>query len=303
MARTARSLLSASRLLAVLSFLLVIIALLPTRAIGWAPEISGLLTKLLAPVQGPLSGAVKLVAGRGRDAAKETPEVAELRLKADEYKTLWLNEREENERLLRQIAELQKVPTIGAELVRPVYAPVIGPGIDLSPGLLKAKAGEREGVFPNSVAVVEGVQLVGRVTRVEWRYCLVLPIIQKASPAIKGVIMLKNGERGPFCDLTPTGGGVLRGRVMGEEGVSLGSLEPGMEVRLDDPEWPASSRMLVIGVIEEITPLPQLPTRPVVTVRPKFRIDGISELVIRVPTEADAAPPPPRREGAGRGTP
>ena len=109
--------------------------------------------------------------------------------------------------------------------------------------------------------------------------------------------MLKNGERGPFCDLTPTGGGTLRGRVMGEEGVSLSSLEEGMEVRLDDPEWPASSRMLIIGVVAEITPLPQLPTRPVVTVRPRHRIDSISEMVIRVPVDAPASSNGPSERG------
>jgi hypothetical protein len=288
MARTARSLLSASRLLTVLSGLLVVLAFLPAGAIRWVGELSRPLVVVLAPMQDVLGSGVKLVAGEKGRNLQETPEVADLRQKAEEYKTLWLGEREENKRLVKQIEELQKWP-MSLELVRPVYAPIIGPGMDLSPGLLKAKAGEREGVFANSVVVVEGAQLVGRVTKVEWRHCVVLPITQKASGALKGVVMLPNGERGPICDLSPTGGGTLRGRVLGEDAAALRSLVAGMEVRLDDPLWPASARMLVIGEIEEVTPLPQLPTRPVVTVKPRFRVDAISEVVIRVPTEAEKA--------------
>lgn len=294
MARTARSLMSASRLLAVLSSLLAVLSLLPTGAIRWVAELREPLVKVLGPVQSALSGAVRMVSPDPAKAREETPEVADLRQKSDEYKTLWLNEREENKRLAKQIEVLQKVP-LNPDLVRPVYAPIIGPGMDISTGILNAKAGEREGVFANSVAVVDGVQLVGRVTTVHWRTCLILPITEKKSGALKGVVMLPNGERGPICDLTPTGGGTLRGRVLGEDAAALRSLAAGMEVRLDDPAWPASARMLVIGEIEEVTPLPQLPTRPVVTVKPRFRVDAVSELVIRVPTEAEK----PERGGAG----
>jgi hypothetical protein len=120
---------------------------------------------------------------------------------------------------------------------------------------------------------------------VESRYCLILPITQKASRGLKGVIMIGD-QRGPFCDLIPTGAGTLKGRVFFEEGTRPPEVKPGMVVRLDDPEWPASARMLIIGEVVDVVPLPQQPNRPVVTVKPKYAIDKMSEVVIRIPTEA-----------------
>lgn len=287
MARTSRSMLSAPRLLVVTSFVMALMALLPTPAIRWVRQLSRPVTTLLGPLNWALKGGVQMVAVES-SATKETPEFEELRGQLESYKFQWMNEREENERLRKQIAELQKGPPIASEFMRPVYAPVIGGGADLSAGILKAKAGEREGVLPNSVAVVEGVHLVGKVTEVASRYCLIQPVTQKGSRGLKGVIMVGD-QRGPFCDLVPTGAGTLNGRVFFEEGMARPELKEGMLVRLDDPEWPASARMLIIGQIVEVVPLPQQPNRPVVTVRPQFVIDKISELVIRIPTEAPAA--------------
>lgn len=285
MARTSRSMLSAPRLLGGTTVLLVLLALLPNRAISWVAELSRPVTILLGPLNWTLKECVQAVSGGSTPGGPQSPEVADLRRSIDEYKFELLNIREENERLRKQIQDLQKTLALNPEIMRPVYAPIIGGGADLSAGLLKAKAGEREGVIPNSVAVVEGVHLVGRVTRVESRYCLILPITQKASRGIKGVIMIGD-QPGPFCDLVPTGAGTLKGRVFFEEGTRAPELKPDMLVRLDDPEWPASARMLVIGRIVEVVPLPQQPNRPVVTVKPKFLLDKISEVVIRVPTEA-----------------
>lgn len=298
MARTPRSPLSASRLLAVVSVLLFILALLPTRAIRWVDALARPLTFVLGPVQGPLTRAAQWVSGGGRTEPGETPELAELRRRADEYRALWLNVQGENERLRRQIGELQKGFALNPEGMRQVYAPIIGGGIDLSPGLLRAKAGEREGVIVNSVAVIEGVQIVGKVTTTEYRYCLILPITQRAARGLQGVVMLDDDRPGPICRLVPTGTGVLNGRVGSDEDTSAVPLRKGMLVRLDDPEWPASSRMLVIGEIEEISTHPQQPTRRVISVRPRFKLDSISEVVIRVPTEADAVTPPSTERGS-----
>lgn len=291
MARTSRSMLSAPRLLVVVSCLMAIMALLPARAIGWVSEIAGPVNLLVSPAAKAMGLVVDLVAHRPKPGESESPELAELRTRVEEYKFQWLNERAENERLRGQIAALQKAPPLGAEVIRQVYAPIIGGGADLSSGIVKAKAGEREGIIPNSVAVAEGVHLVGKVTEVHSRYCLILPVTQKASRGLKGVIMVGD-QPGPFCDLVPTGTGLLSGRVFFDEGAIRPELKPGMLVRLDDTEWPASARMLIVGRIVEVVPLPQQPNRPVVTVRPEFPAEHLSEVVIRVPVEASSSAMP-----------
>src|SRR5687767_9636113 len=108
MARTSRSMLSASRLLAGTSVLLGFLALLPTPAIRWVAELSEPVTILLGPLNSILKGGVQVISGGSETAGKETPELVEMRRQMDEYRFQWLNVREENERLRKQITELQK---------------------------------------------------------------------------------------------------------------------------------------------------------------------------------------------------
>lgn len=288
MARMSRSMLSAPRLLVITSSVVALLSVLPPGGIRWVGSLSKPIVFLIGPVNKAMGWGASFVSSGTRANASDSPEVSEVRRQLEEYKFQWLNERQENERLRRVVEELQKTP-LSTEVMRQVYAPIIGGGADLSAGILKAKAGEREGVIPGSVVVVEGVHVVGRVREVTSRYSLILPITQKASRGMKGVIMVGD-QRGPFCDLVPTDRGTLNGKVFFDEGVPRPDLKPGMLVRLDDPEWPSSARMLIIGQIIEVVPLPQQPNRPVVTVRPQFAIDKISEVVIRIPTDAMPLP-------------
>ena len=75
--------------------------------------------------------------------------------------------REEAEALRTLVRDLSRGMELNPSLaVRQIAAPVIGYGSDLSGGLLTVRAGRKDGVEPNSVVVVRGVYLVGRVQRV-----------------------------------------------------------------------------------------------------------------------------------------
>jgi cell shape-determining protein MreC len=266
-------------MLAIVSCAMLLLAVLPGKWIRWETWIAERpATIILGPLQQPIRSAVGWFRRPGGDRA-ENPQVADLKKQLEEVQTRLLNEQSQNDGLRRQITELQKGLALNPDVPRQLFAPIIGGGADLSGGYLKAKAGSREGVEVGSVAVVGGVNLVGRVRRVPDPYCLILPITERAAGSIRGVVMLTDDERGSQCEFIPTGDGALRGKA--EWAPNKGEPKVGMVVRLDDPNWPATSRMLVLGHVESVETAAN--QRKIVIVRPEVPLDTVSEVVLRIP--------------------
>lgn len=279
MARSSRHWLNPKSMLAMVSCAMVVLALLPGKWIRWETWIAERpATIILGPVQQPIRTFVGWFRRPGvvRD---DNPEAADLRKQLVEVQTRLLNEQSQNEGLRRQIADLQKGLALNPDVPRQLFAPIIGGGADLSGGYLKAKAGSRDGVEVGSVAVVNGVHLVGKVRRVPDPYCLILPITERAAGDIRGVVMMGDDKRGPQCEFKPTGDGGLRGKA--EWSSNQPEIKAGMLVRLDDPAWPASSRMLVLGRVESVETAAN--QRKIVIVRPEVPLDTVSEVVLRIP--------------------
>jgi cell shape-determining protein MreC len=263
------------------------VALLPGKLIGWVAWVSQPVIVVAAPVQKPMRSLVEWIKGTPREESEGAVEAEPLRQRIKELETQLLAAQARSETLERQLREITLSRELNPEVTQLVPARIIGGGADLSGGILKAKAGKDEGVEAGSVAVAGGVNLVGRVTRVEKLYSFILPITAKASGLIEGVIMLSDQQRGPRCQLGPAAGGLLRGRIDYPEGQAevLKELKAGMVVRLDDATWPSSARMLVIGVVEGVA---EENLHHFVTVKPAAPPDRVSELLIRV-QPADAA--------------
>lgn len=277
--------------LGVTSSVLVVLGLLPPKAIGWLGWMDGTATFVFSPVQHPLGWMVKWFEGsKERGEAKEpdaekTRQIAQLQFEL-------LNEQDQNDRLRQQIMDLQRGLALNPDVPRQVFAPIIGGSADLSSGVLTAKAGEREGIEVGSVAVAGGVNLVGRVTKVSGRTCLILPITRKskATQYIRAVVMLNETERGPQCDLATTGSGTLVGTMMdriGNQTYSAVDIQAGMIVRLADTTWPGSSQMLVVGEVKSIEMEPTGHRK--IVVEPRLRLDRVSEVWLRVTGGEDKA--------------
>lgn len=276
---------SPASLLSGLVVALVIVCLLPPRALGWGAWFSSPLEIILAPARHPLRMMVAWLAPMERTRTDSDPALAAMTAQRDDLQRQTLQQQQELEDLRRQISELSRGLDLNPTLaVVPFIAPVIGGAADRSSGTLTVRAGARDGIERNTVAVIRGVHLVGRVTRVDDRICYVLPITDPGATPLKGVVMLQDQVRGPTCLLLPTRSGVLRGRVEDPgAGGTPADLKPGMTVRLLDPDvWPASAQMLVIGRITSIEPLPEQPLRKIVTVEPEFRIDRASQVTLRL---------------------
>ena len=261
---------------------LAITAILPGRWSGWVSELS----RFVMFPTGPLSTYIVSVT-RSVLSPPEPPKAEELRLleeRKQEFETLYLREREENQRLRDFIRELQQGLALNPEAkVTQTIVPVLGTSADLTSGMLSLRTGTLT-VDRTTVATTSGLQLVGRVSSTSGPASLVIPITRKGAGKLRVVVMSAEGVPLVGSSLTPVGDGTLRGdamRITAGDG-PLPTPEPGQLVRLDDPEWPGSSRMLIVGRVETVSPSPEDPLRPVVVVRPTLNIERVSEVVLRL---------------------
>ena len=193
--------------------LMVVLSVLPARFSGWV----GQLSRLVTFPTGPLSKYIVSVT-RSVLSPPEAPKAEELRLLEEQkqaYETLYLREREENQRLRDYILELQQGLALNPEAkVQQTIVPVIGTSADLASGMLSVRTGAMRTVDRTTVATTTGLQLVGRVTSASGPACWVLPITRKGAGKIQVAIMTGPGAPVIGSNLTPMGDGSLRGDVM-----------------------------------------------------------------------------------------
>jgi len=301
MARSHASRITSKKLLAAAAATLLVLALLPTPASRWVRELRGPVEVIVGPIQSPIASLIRAVRPRPNADPLETATVEQLARERDEFQYRYHRAQAEIEQLKQLIADLSRGLSLNPELpVRQVSAAVIGGGSDPASTLLKVKAGRNAGVEIQSVAVVAGVHLVGRVTAVHPVHCDVRPITDRAMGQIQGVIYLDDLTRGPMCALRPNPAerGTLSGDVeaMPETGVGPAppEIRPGMVVRVMDGAWPEHAQGLIIGEVERVER--KANQRLTVTVRPVHRVDRVSQVILRVlgappssPTAAAAA--------------
>lgn len=297
MVRTARHRVNPRVALAATAVLAAAVGLAPSRYTAWTGWVGDIAEFLVAPAQHPMAWVVRRMQGPPGEGRADDPRTEHLTREIELLRTQNVRLRQDVEQLERQLTDLQLGVRLNPDLlVRQLTAPVIGGASDLSSGLLKVLAGRRDGAEYNSVAVVGGVHLVGRVVEASARFCRVLPITDPRAGHLQGVVMLTDDREGPLCDLAAQGDGALVGPVANFAGdpAEEPAIERGMRVRLSDNAWPRHAQSLVIGRIEEVRIAEN--RRRIVTVRPEFRVERVSEVVLRTLGERDG-----RGSGEGGG--
>ncbi len=300
MARSASNARATRHTLSAAVAILVLLCVVPVRFLGWLEWPAHLPTTLVVPISHPLSIVGRWLAPARREQIDDAA-VRALQLENERLKRLYLSQYEETKRY-RELAEmLQRGRSLSTDVpVDLVAFPVVGVSSDTSSSLLTVRAGERDGVTPNTVATVDGVQLVGKVDSVRGRTCTVRPITDPAVNRIGGRVMVTDlGPEGLACSLEPIGDGRLRGDLEylapTPDRPAVPEVVAGMTVRLDDPAWPAGAQMLVIGTVERVERDEAQPQRRVITVRPTADLRRVSTVILRIPVEA---PEPAPQEAA-----
>ncbi len=280
---------------------LFLLSVIPMRFTRWTTGFADVAVTVSAPV----SNAVRWVADpltrpfrRSADPALAEQYRQEAEVARQRALDLELKVRE----LQRQVFELQRGTDLTPELgVSQVAAPVIGRFTEASSAALQVRAGSGRGVVENSVAVVEGLQLLGRVERVTTAWCVVRPITDNASGGLMALVMTDQSlDSGIECRLEPAGAGVLKGPAtwkFDEDRKGPVEITVGMTVRLRDDTWPRSAQMLVVGTVVEVAPAPDEPTRTIITVAPTVPLQRVSEVVLRVPIDPETEFPESSEDG------
>jgi hypothetical protein len=219
------------------------------------------------------------------DRLVEEREIAEALYQRERLRTLELEE---------QIRQLELIPS---ETLRYASARLIAhitrrrPDSSLGVVELRLERSAAQAVQPNTVAVYGGVHVLGRtVGESSGGVCLLQPLGNRASGYIRVRVFPRDEpgapiERAVLAQLEPTGRGGLVGAINQDAAVEVGDV-----VRLDDPGWPPTAQMLVVGVVESVEPDEREPLRNLLRVRPRFEPARVAyvTLIVEQPAPGDA---------------
>lgn len=265
----------------------------PVRYLDWVGWAGGVAATVFTPISHPMTMLSRWLAPATR-VIQDDERIRELQFDRDEMRRRLLVARARVAELEERLAELEagsgRASNASVSLLR---RPVIGASSDPSSGLLRVKAGRRDGVTTNTIATVRGVQLHGQVVRVDRLECVVMPITEPESGLIRGRVLAGTDGVPLLCQLAPTGIGTLRGDVEFRDPLPSSTpgaaatveITPGTEVVLDDPAWPESAQMFTIGIVERVVPDDEQPLRLNIVVRPRdgLELRRVREVTLRVP--------------------
>lgn len=267
--------------------LLAGLSLLPARWSGWLSGVREPALAVLTPAAAPARWVGRMIRPAQERASLGDPAVAEIERERDHFQTLWRQSEQKVGELEALVGELQQGRVLHAGLdLAQVVAPIVGAATDLTDGTLQARGGRDRGVSKNSVAVVQGVQLVGRVVEVHATTSFIRPVTMW-SPSGREVYLRAVVDVGqsapvaslPMCQLTAQSDGSLRGELDADaRGVEVGQV-----VRLRDSSWPPAAQMKVLGRVVEVKPKETQPLRKMVTVRPEMDLRRVSQVVLYTP--------------------
>jgi cell shape-determining protein MreC len=286
----ARGFITSQRAFPVVLALTLAAALLPARWLGW--------TRLPAEIVRLLIGPFGDYANQASAVIRPTPSIPidfdgtqeqyieHLRRERDEFERLFVAEQDKAQRLLEELEAIEKVPrdVIRAPL-RPVTANIAvrPPGQPL--GAVGLNRGSDHGVSPGTVAVYDGVNLVGRVTDdVSAVQSALLPLASPTTPPFLAVIQARDRDS-DFVERTnrtvqvfPKGDGDFLTDVDRSMVVNEGDI-----VRLmDSASWPDTAQAMVVGVVSSVKPKDAEPLRNTILIRPRFQVAQIAKVVLKI---------------------
>ncbi len=255
----------------------------PLHLTKWTNWFAAQINVIIMPVAHPIGLAVDMIIPPPSSMPHASQRERTIANELDRVRTELLQTRDENRRLTELIDQFSRGEAITPNLeVRQVHRPRL---TSLVGEHLLIRTGKIEGLAQGTVVVVDAVQLLGKVSRVDGKTSTVLPITAKsAQPILATVLLNESGSQQAKCLLTPVGDGTLRGEVARSATNDQWQVAVGQEVRLLDNQWPAHAKMLVIGTIERIERNDAQPLRQRIIVRPTVPdLRRVPEVILRLP--------------------
>jgi len=253
----------------------------PVRVGNWLSE---LVWQIITPVTDPLGRIGAALRPAPRPFDESDPMVRELRSTIEEQQAEISRLEDQNAALRSELNALRDIAEAGgADEFRPLRVRKSGRAPTSRAGVFQVNAGAQLGVEVGAVAIIPPTQLVGIVTEVSPLTATVAPMTSQAVDLLEVRIDVPDI---PFADdpagtLQPDGTGALRG-LFESAMIDQLEVEPGMPVRLDDPNIGEAHTGLLVGVIDRIEPNDANPLHDRVIVRPGVGIHRAQVMYLRV---------------------
>jgi len=269
--------------------LLVLTTLAPTGFTSWITAFRGPFVAFIAPISHPGSWlSRRLRPSEDLETPIDLATREQLERELHELATRHTRLVGENSNLREMIRQLQSgVPFEDRTRFRQVLATKIA--FNASAGLIELRPGALKGIVTDSV-VLDGttMQLIGTISSVGPTTSSVRPITDvRITPSSIEALILPDApvtpdilNDAPRCNFVPDGKGDLSGLVPVDAYAAL-PVRIGMLVRLNDPAWPDTARMLVVGRVRNVRKTDN-PNFVEAIVAPLSEPNRLRDLVVRI---------------------
>lgn len=264
-----------------------IVALLPTRWLGWVNDLSSIVRLPVAPLGDLGNSAARLFrppAVAHADLEPQTRElVTDLEQQRDQFERLYHAADQRVAELEEQLQQLQQVPVESLSVpVTRLLAQITTRHPGRSDGPVQLNRGARHGVERNSIAVYQGVHILGRIGDVTNVASSLHPLTNPATGLIRAAIFPSGAEEASVHEaakvaLRPTGEGTFLADVASEHAVQTGDT-----VRLFDPAWPDGAQAMIIGNVTDVRRKDDQPLRNEVVITPRFTVSQLADVTLIV---------------------
>lgn len=293
-----RAFLTSQRIFPVVIAITLAVSVLPPGVMKWffhpIAEFQGVLL-------GPFAQFGNYVGGWLRPAVvtSDTTDMQELRQEMEKFRQLYIREQSRVRDLQGIIEQLQRATFPGSTAkFNPLWAPIGLRSPFSGLGQVTLNRGSSNGVTPGTVAVYNGVQLVGQVkSDISSVQCALLPLANKDTGMLSVRAVPKGGDGtlpgGTTFQIEPVGDGTF----LGEPDNSL-VISAGEDVLLFDQNWPETAQGMVVGVVESVSGSDAKPLRQRVIVRPTLQVAQLHQVLLKIETDE---PGGSAGNGAGNG--
>ena len=283
--RFLRERLSGKRLDWTIAGLALLLALLPARALSaWTNDLSRIVAVPIVPIMHAGMALRDWIRPPREAFDPRAPEVIELEMASERYRSLFEQARLKTESLEREVADLKGIrECLPDSRVQLATATVVGIDPTRAEGLVRVNIGARHGVHRDAPVIARGDVFAGVVAQDPSEFVSLVRPAARCSLAVRmypaaGVDAGRPPAAFPGTVLKPADGGVWLGDIFASDvDVRVGDL-----ARLADERLGDVSRGLRVGIVRRIVPNEENPLVRRVEVEPIAQLPQETAVVIAI---------------------
>lgn len=262
--------------------LVIVLAFMPGRWLGWTRDVARIINVPLMPFRDLGTSIAGWLSPEHEAQIREFEGERQLVQEFEELDRRFVAAQMRIAELEEQLEQIQQIPLTDVDVpIRPLTARITARDPRSRTAHVQINRGRQHGVVEHTVAVFAGVHLIGKVTSVDRMSSTVLPITSPEHGPLRAIVIAPDQPaitiaEAPQLTLEPRGDGTFFAEAPSEVPVSTGDI-----VRLASmADWPRSSMGMVLGVVDSVSDDASLWQR--VVIRPRYEAHQISSVVLKI---------------------